>query len=84
MKKHKQSDTFLYQLFKRTDHSPNDISVQPMEKLTYQENSSARLKIIKRHETDGWLVVLGLNEPLIQYFSLYLAVSQKEGQRREK
>ena len=34
---------------------------------------------------DGWLVVfLGLNGPLRQYFSLYRAVSQREGERKEK
>ena len=32
----------------------------------------------------GWLVVLGLNDPLRQYFSLYRVVSQKEGERGEK
>ena len=28
----------------------NDISVQPLEKLTYQEVSSAKFKIIKKNE----------------------------------
>ena len=32
----------------------------------------------------GWLVVFGLNGPLRQYFSLYRAVSQREGERKEK
>ena len=33
----------------------------------------------------GWLVgCFGLNGPLRQYFSLYRAVSQREGERREK
>ena len=32
-----------------------------------------------------WLVgCFGLNGPLRQYFSLYQAVSQREGERREK
>ena len=32
-----------------------------------------------------WLVgCFGLNGPLRQYFSLYRAVSQREGERREK
>ena len=48
MKKPKQLDTFLYQHFKCTGHSPNDISVQPVEKITYKENSSTRFKIIKK------------------------------------
>ena len=30
----------------------------------------------------GWLVVFGLNGPLRQYFSLYRAVSQREGERK--
>lgn len=65
MKKPKQFDTFLYQHFKCTGHSPNDISVQPVEKLTYHENSSARFKIIKRHETElKWIKFLQTPFPL--------------------
>ena len=51
MKKPKPIDTFLYQHFKLTGHSPNDVLVQPVEKLTYEKDSSSRFKIIKRHET---------------------------------
>ena len=32
----------------------------------------------------GWLVGLGFNGPLRQYFSLYRAVSQREGERGKK
>ena len=32
-KKHKPIDTFVYQHFKLTGHSPNDVLVQPVEKL---------------------------------------------------
>ena len=32
----------------------------------------------------GWLVVLGFNGPLRHYFSLYRAVSQREGERGKK
>ena len=32
----------------------------------------------------SWLVVLGFNGPLRQYFSLYRAVSQREGEKGEK
>ena len=32
----------------------------------------------------GWLVDLGFNGPLRQYFSLYRAVSQREGEREER
>ena len=36
------------------------------------------------HSTVGLLVVLGFNSTLKQYFSLYWAISQKEGGRSEK
>ena len=57
MKKPKQFDTFLYQHFKCTDHSPKKhikkiLHFKKMEKITYQENSSNRFKIIKRHEME--------------------------------
>ena len=32
----------------------------------------------------GWLVDFGFNGPLRQYFSLYRAVSQREGERGKK
>ena len=32
----------------------------------------------------GWLVGFGFNGPLSQYFSLYRAVSQREGDRGKK
>ena len=35
-------------------------------------------------ETVGWLVGFGFNGPLRQYFSLYWAVSQREGVRGKK
>ena len=65
MKKPKPIDTFLYQHFKRTGHSPNDVLVQPVEKLTYDKNSSSRFKIIKRQETESkWIILLQTPFPL--------------------
>ena len=65
MKKPKPIDTFLYQHFKLTGHSPNDVLVQPVEKLTYDKNSSSRFKIIKRHETElKWIKLLQTPFPL--------------------
>ena len=59
MKKPKLFDTFPNQHIKRTGHSPNDISVQLVEKITYQENSYSRFKVIKRHETElKWIECL--------------------------
>ena len=44
------------------------------------ENMSGSFKVMV-----GWLVgCSGFNGPLRQYFSLYQAVSQREGERREK
>ena len=41
--------------------------------------------ISKCQHSAGWLVgCFGLNGPLRQYFSLYRAVSQREGERKEK
>ena len=40
IKKPKRIDTFLYQHFKRTGHSPDNILVLPVEKLIYDETSS--------------------------------------------
>ena len=52
MKKPKPIDTFLYRHFKLSGHSHHDGLVQPVEKLTYDKNSSLRFKIIKRHESE--------------------------------
>ena len=58
MKKPKPMDTFLYQHFKLSGHSPNDVLKQPVEKLTCDKNSSSRFKIIKRHETELKMIKL--------------------------
>ena len=47
MKKPKPINTFLYQHFKRTGHSSNDVLAQPVEKLTYDKNSSRDSKSSK-------------------------------------
>ena len=40
---------------------------------------------MEKEKRKGWLVgCFGLNGPLRQYFSLYRAVSQREGEREEK
>ena len=64
MKKPKPIDTFLYQHFNLIGHSPN-VLVQPLEKLTYDKNSSSRFKIIKRHEAElKWVKLLQTPFPL--------------------
>ena len=43
---------FLYRHFKPKGHTPANILVQPVEKITSDANSTSRFKIIKRHETE--------------------------------
>ena len=65
MKRPKPIDIFLYQHFKLTSHSPNDILVQTVEKLTYYKNFSSRFKITRRHETElKWIKILQTPFPL--------------------
>ena len=45
-------DTFLYQHFKRTGYSPINVLVQPVEKLSFDDNSTVRFNTIKRFETE--------------------------------
>ena len=52
MKKPKKFDTFRYRHFKNNGHSPSKIIIQPVEKIIHDPNSSSRLKIIQRHETE--------------------------------
>ena len=74
-----QFDTYLYQHFKRIGHSPNDISVEQVEKSTYQDFFSARSKLITRHETElEWITFftntffsLGFNDNIYQDFYVF-------------
>ena len=47
LKSLKKCDTFRYQHFRSTSHSPGDVSIQPVEKIIYDDTSSSRFKIIK-------------------------------------
>ena len=52
----------------------------PRLELTY-----SKLELFPLNDIKSWLVgCFGLNGPLRQYFSLYRAVSQREGERKEK
>ena len=65
IKKPYKIDTFLYQHFKRTGHSPNNVLVQPMEKLSYDDNSTVRFNTIKWLETElKWIKLLQSAFPL--------------------
>ena len=65
IKKPKIIDTFLYQHFKRTGHSPDNVLVQPVAKMIYDKNSSMRFNTIKMLETElKWIKVLQSASPL--------------------
>ena len=74
IKKPKKIDTFLYQHFKRTGHSPNNVLVQPVDKLSYDENSTStvRFNTIKRFETElKWIKLLQSASPLCFNDNIY-------------
>ena len=48
IKKPQKIDTFVYQHCKCTGHFPDTVSVQPIEKINYDENSSSRFKKISK------------------------------------
>ena len=72
MKKPKRFDSFHYWHFKSTGHSPTKVSVQPLEIITYDENSTPRFKIIKRHGTElKWIQLLQTPFPLSLNGNIY-------------
>ena len=65
IRKPKNNETFLYQHFKRTSHSPNNVIIQPVEKPSYDEFFSVRFRNIKRFETElKWIKLLQTPFPL--------------------
>ena len=64
IKKPKKIDTFLYQHFKRTGYSPDNVLVQPVEKLIYDENSSVRFIPSKDLNQLKWIKLLQSASPL--------------------
>ena len=46
--------------------------------------SATALSFLRNINLIGWLVGFRFNGPLRQYFSLYQAVSQREGERGKK
>ena len=56
---------FLYRHFKQTDHSTGSISIQPVEKITYDNSSSKRYRNILRNELElKWIKLLQTPNPL--------------------
>ena len=46
MNKPKRIDNFLYRHFKRKGHTPANILVQPVEKITYDANSTSCIVLL--------------------------------------
>ena len=66
IKKPRQIDNYLYRHLKQTNHSTSSgISIQPVEKITYDYNSSKRYRNILRHELEiKWMKLLQTPHPL--------------------
>ena len=57
----------------------------PLRQISAYIGPSPREKKREKKMIDGWLLgCFGFNGPLRQYFSLYQAVSQREGETGEK
>ena len=55
----------FYGHFKQTNHSTSSISIQPVEKITYDDNSTKRYKYVLRHELElEWIKLLKTPHPL--------------------
>ena len=55
-----------------TGHSPDNVLVQSVEKLMYDENSSVRFNTIKRLETElKWIQLLQCASPLGNNDTIY-------------
>ena len=58
-------DNFLYRHFKQTNHSTSSISIQPVEKITYGDNSTKIYRNILRHELElKWIKLSQTSHPL--------------------
>ena len=64
-KKPHKIDNFLYRNFKQNNHSTSSISIQPVEKITYGDNSTKRYRNNLRHELElKWIKLLQTPHPL--------------------
>ena len=64
-KKPRKIDYFLYRHFKQTNYSTSSISIQPVEKIIYGDNSTKRYRNILRHELElKWIKLLQTPHPL--------------------
>ena len=65
MKKPHKSEHFPFRHYKQTNHCPNNISIQPVEKIVYDGNSTQRCRNILRHEVElTWIKLLQTPHPL--------------------
>ena len=65
IKKPRKIDNFLSMHFKQTNHSTSSIPIQPVQKITYDDNTNKRYTNILRHELElKWIKrhPLGFND----------------------
>ena len=71
-KRTRKIDNFLYRHFKQTNHSTSSISIQPIEKITYGDNSTKRYRNILMHELElKWIKSLQTPLPLGFNYNIY-------------
>ena len=72
LKKPRKIDNFLYRHFKQIYHFTSSISIQPVEKITYGDNSTKRYRNILRHELElKWIKLLQTPHPLCFNDNIY-------------
>ena len=65
IKKPRKIDYFLYTHFKPTNHSTSSISILPVQKITFDDNSTKGYRNILRHELElKWIKFLQTPHPL--------------------
>ena len=64
-----------------SDHFSYNVDSLSKDQDSDSDSQATERYVIPMRRKPGWLVGFGFNGPLRQYFSLYLAVSQREGER---
>ena len=82
MKRKKISDDVSHNSYSNVTGVTGDNDASSAVEKSHDQPKSA---VITNDDDKDWLVgCFGFNGPLRQYFSLYRAVSQREGEREEK
>ena len=73
MRNRNKFTTFLYQHFRKSGHTFNQVTIQPVEQIVYDKNATSSFKIKARHLAEfNWIknlqspFPLGLNDNIFQ------------------